>query len=183
MKKVLFMILALSSVTFAGVTTTHGNNINPSATETSASASINVNVSAIVSGANPSLVITDTNGKEISGVEFTHYLKISNNEKANLIKNIDIQARSEYFQGITSGSHTVSFDNTTANLTGTNSSNKISSELSVTQNTIDFIHGILPIKLTNSFTEEASTPFIADTYTSPTNKLTVSFTKTLRGQF
>lgn len=183
MKKVLFMILALSSVTFAEVTTTHGNNINTSATETGASASINVNVSATVTNTSPNIIITDKFGQEISDVTFKHDLKTTNNHVNDLYKSIIINAKSEYFKGITSGSHNVSFDNTTANLTGTNSSNKITSTLSKTENNIDSINGILPIKLTNSFTEDINTPFIADTYTSSTNKLTVSFTKTSQGQF
>lgn len=103
MKKMTLLFLALSAVAFGGTSLTKGaNSINTALT----SSKIDINVTATVLDNPPSITITDSNGTEISAVNFDHLISAGQTEDT-LTANLKVLGK-----GISSQNLTVSHDST-----------------------------------------------------------------------
>lgn len=179
MKRFTLLFLALSSLTFAGVSTTSGNNpiSTPTTTDPVANptAGINVNVSAVVTAGGTELYIADTNGTQISDVNFHHILQagsLAGQGDGSLTANLLVKGTAL----ANTGNLTTEFGNTDGVLTLKNTTDISKTLISKLQAETDPIttNKEAPLTVTSSLAGEA----FAGTYSTESTTLTVTYNKT-----
>lgn len=170
MKRFTLLFLALSSLTFAGVSIKEGNNTTSSVGTNTASAGINVNVSATVTDTGTELYIADANGNQISDVSFHHVLQAGNvgdQGDGSLTANLSVQGNALS----NAGTFEHSFGN--SSLTLTNNGNNLTSNLEASTGII-----LDQKKATLTVKSNLKGNAVAGEYTSQATTLTVTYNKT-----
>lgn len=181
MKRFTLLFLALSSLTFAGVSTTTGNNpISVDGTgdnNANASAGINVNVSAVVTAGGTELYIADKDGVQISDVNFHHVLKagtLAGQEETSLTANLLVKGTALANAGTLE--HT--FRNNKLTLKNTTDISKtLTSALSAIPGTITTNQEAPLTVVSNLVDASDATNITAGTYSTESTTLTVTYNK------
>lgn len=172
MKKITLLFLALSSLALAEVNNSSGNNPIKDPASPTSTAGINVNVSATVIAKDTELRITDTNGNEISAVNFNHELvtgSVVGQNQQNLTQNLLIKGDALASNGTITGSFTIS------TLTLENGSNSLQSNLTHTISTVDTSNREAPLTISSSLSgDNAAT----GTYGQKSTSYVITYNKT-----
>lgn len=182
MKRFTLLFLALSSLTFAGVSTTSGNNpISVNGTgdnNANASAGINVNVSAVVTDGGTELYIADKDGVQISDVNFHHVLQagdVNNQGDKTLTANLLVKGTALANAGTLDYNFGNGDSNVSASLALKNTtdiSQILTSTLSANTGTIT-TNQEAPLTVTSTLAGDV----VAGTYSTESTTLTVTYNK------
>lgn len=165
MKKMTLLFLALSAVAFGGTSLTKGaNSINTALT----SSKIDINVTATVLDNPPSITITDSNGTEISAVNFDHLIS-AGQTKDTLTANLKVLGK-----GISSQNLTVSHDSTLELYNSSNSNKTISTTF---QSSLENSYAKDEVPLTLRSILDGTSTEAGEIYSKSTTQLSVTFNK------
>lgn len=172
MKRITLLFLALSSLTLAKVNNSSGNNPIKDPASPTSTAGINVNVSATVITKDTELRITDTDGNEISAVNFNHELvtgPVAGQNQQKLTQNLLIKGDALASNGNISGFFK---DN---DLTLQNGSDSLKSNLTYTISAVDISKKEAPLTISSSLSGNDA---IAGTYVENSTSYVITYNKT-----